>query len=549
IDSEQWRVLTGTGTNHLMAISGLHIGLVAGLMFLLISQVWRRLPNTALYLATPKVAALGAILAAVGYAALAGFTLPTQRALIMVIITMLAVWSQRPIIPSQILAITLLAVLLYDPAAVITGSFWLSFGAVAIIFYTMVGRLSATGWWWKWGRLQWVISLGLAPILLFWFQQVPLVSPIANLIAVPLVSFVTVPLSLLSGCLLLWWPGLAHWILVLAGLSLDILWPLLEGLSRWDQLLWIAPQPPSWVLLPACIGLLWLMAPKGMPARWIGLFWLLPLAFFPVPAIEHGMARFTLLDVGHGLAVVVQTANHVLLYDSGPRYSEHFNAGSAVVVPFLRYQGISQIDRVILSHNDVDHTGGYDAISRQVPIRNVMQSTNIPRIRLDAEFCIAGNQWQWDGVDFKVLHPAADYLDERDNNMSCVVQITTQSEKLLLTGDMERQVETQLVKYFSSNDDNLKADILVVPHHGSRSSSSEQFVQAVTPKYALFSVGYRNRYGLPKRDVVERYQRVGATVLNTNTSGAMTFVLGNDQLLPPNLYRDERRRYWSNTIQ
>lgn len=545
IDSEQWRILTGTGTNHLMAISGLHIGLVAGLAFLLISQLWRRLPNAALYLATPKAAASGAILAALAYSALAGFALPTQRALIMVSVAMLAIWSQRPIVPSKILAIALFAVLLYDPVAVISGSFWLSFGAVAIIFYTMVGRLSPSGWWWKWGRIQWMIGIGLAPILLFWFQQVPLVSPVANLIAVPWVSFITIPLSLLGGGLLLLWPGLAQWILVLAAWSLELLWPLLDGLSRLDQLLWIGPQPPTWTLLPAGIGLLWLMAPRGVPARWAGVLWMLPMVFFPVQLIEYGMARFTLLDVGQGLAAIVQTAHHVMLYDSGPRYSEQFEAGSAVVVPYLRNQGIAVVDRVILSHNDVDHIGGYEAISRQVPVRNVMQSSNVPLVRPDAEFCTAGAQWQWDGVVFKVLHPAADYRDERDNNMSCVVQISTQTDKLLLTGDMERPVETELVKYFSPDDDNLRADILVVPHHGSRSSSSEQFVRAVTPRYALFPVGYRNRFGLPKGDVVERYQRVGATALNTDAAGAITFLLGTGELMPPDLYRAERQRFWS----
>ncbi|MCI0504671.1 MAG: DNA internalization-related competence protein ComEC/Rec2 [Gammaproteobacteria bacterium] len=545
IDNEQWRVLTGTGTNHLMAISGLHIGLVAGLVFLLISQVWRRLPNAALYLSAPKAAASGAVLAALGYAALAGFALPTQRALVMVSVAMLAIWLQRPMIPSQILAIALFAVLLYDPSAVINGSFWLSFGAVAIIFYTMTGRLAPSNWWWKWGRIQWMIGIGLAPILLFWFQQVPLVSPVANLIAVPLVSFITIPLSLVGGGLLMLWPDLAHWALVAAALTLETLWPLLEGLSQLDQLLWMAPQPPGWTLLPAGIGLLWLMAPRGIPARWAGGFWMLPLVFFSSPSLEQGMARFTLLDVGQGLAAVVQTANHVLIYDSGPRFSEQFDAGSAVIVPFLRHRGIALVDRIILSHNDIDHTGGFEAINRQVPVRTVTQSSNMPLVRPDAEFCTAGTEWNWDGVVFKVIHPSTDYQDERDNNMSCVVQIITQTDKLLLTGDMERPVEARLVKYFSHSDDNLRADILVVPHHGSRSSSSEQFVRAVTPKYALFSVGYRNHFGLPKGDVVERYQRAGATVLNTDTTGAITFVLGAGELVPPALYRVEGQRFWS----
>ena len=548
IDPEQWRVLTTTGTNHLMAISGLHIGLVAGLIFFLMGRVWRRIPGAALYIATPKAAAVAAILAGFGYAALAGFALPTQRALIMVTVAMLAVWLQRPLIPSQVLSIALLAVLLYDPSAVISGSFWLSFAAVAIIFYTMTGRLPTAGWWWKWGRIQWVIAIGLAPILLFWFQQVPLVSPLANLLAVPLVSFITVPLSLFSSVFLMVWPDLAYWSLRLAALSLELLLPLLDALSHLDILLWSGPQPPTWTLIPAGIGLLWLLAPRGIPARWVAMFWMIPMVFYSTTPIKHGMVRLTLLDVGHGLAAVVQTTNHVLLYDAGPRYSDQFNAGSAVVIPFLRQQGIAALDRVVLSHNDIDHTGGYDAISQKIPVQSVMQSINVPQVKPDAEFCTAGVQWYWDGVEFRVLHPTPGYESERDNNMSCVVQITAQNDKLLITGDIERQVETQLVKYFSSNDDNLRADVLVVPHHGSRSSSSEVFVQAVTPKYALFSVGYRNRYGLPKEDVVERYQGLGATALYTHMSGAITFMLGTDQMASPALYRAERSRYWSKTV-
>ena len=545
IDKAQWRVLTSTGTNHLMAISGLHIGLVAGLVFFLTVQLWRRLPYVTLYISTPRAAALCSILAALVYAALAGFTLPTQRAVIMVIVAMMAIWSQRPVIPSQILAIALIAVLLYDPTAVISGSFWLSFGAVAIIFYTMVGRLSTSSWWWKWGRVQWVIAVGLAPILLFWFQQVPLVSPLANLVAVPLVSFITVPLSLLSGLLLLIGDDLAYWCLWLSALSLGALWPVLDSLSQFNDLLWISPQPPVWALLPALIGLAWILAPRGLPARWVGLFWMLPLVFFPKPELEHGMARITMLDVGHGLAVVVRTANHVLLYDTGPRYSRQFDAGSAVVVPYLRSQGIDSIDRAILSHDDIDHTGGYESIKERINVVNVMQSVNIPTENPDVELCTSGKRWHWDGVVFTVLHPGHDYLDKRDNNMSCVVQITTRTDKLLLTGDIERQVEAHLVKFFARNDDNLRADVLVVPHHGSRSSSSEQFVQAVSPKLALISVGYRNRYGLPKADVVERYRRSGTAVLDTNWSGAITLTLGADQTMMPELYREQHRRYWS----
>ena len=550
ITKSQWSVLTATGTNHLMAISGLHIGLVAGMIYWLAGLIWRRIPRAVLYLSAPRAAAGCALLAAVIYAALAGFTLPTQRAVIMISIVMFAIWSQRDVNPSQILSLALLAVLLYDPTSVISGSFWLSFGAVALIFYTMVGRLQVKNWWWKWGRVQWVTAVGLFPVLLYWFQQVPLLSPVANFIAVPLVSFVTVPLTLCSGVFLLIWPGLAHGLLTAAAGSLQLLWPLLQGLAAADRLLWYSSQPPVWTLLPALLGIAWLLAPKGMPARWLGIFWLLPLALFPREEIDSGTVKLTILDVGHGLASVVQTRNHVLVYDAGPRYSAGFDAGDAVVVPFLRWEGIESIDRLILSHDDVDHIGGYQSIARQIAIADTMMSSNVQlpdRGREgDSHLCLAGGSWTWDGVLFRILHPKNGFQDERDNNMSCVVQITTQTDKILLTGDIERRVETELVKYFAPDDDNLRAGVLVVPHHGSRSSSSETFLQAVKPDYAVISVGYKNRYGLPKAEVLQRYRDIGARIMQTSSLGAITLMVGAEKGVRFASHREYSRRYWSN---
>jgi len=549
VEHDQWRVLTNTGTNHLMAISGLHIGLVAGLVFFLANRGWRLIPSAALLVAAPRIAAVCALFAALLYAALAGFTLPTQRALIMITIVMLAIWRQRPVIPVSVLAWALLAVLVYDPTAVINGSFWLSYGAVAIIFYTMTGRLTQNSGWWKWGRVQWVIAIGLFPVLLFWFQQVPLLSPVANLFAVPLVSFVTVPLSLSGSVLLLISPSLSHVSWWMAGWSLDLLWPLLEFMASQDHLIWVASEPPLWTLFPALLGILFLLAPHGFPARWLGVIWLLPLAFSPKFEIPEGALRLTMLDVGQGLASVIETRHHVLVYDAGPRFSDQFDAGTAVVVPFLKSRGIQAIDRVILSHNDIDHTGGFPAIINQLPVANVMVTPGMNTDRSDQTYCTAGTEWNWDGVVFRVLHPAAGFYTEVDNNMSCVVQISTESDKLLLTADIERQVETQLVKFFAANDDNLRADVVVVPHHGSGSSSSARFVQAVSAKYALISAGYRNRYHLPKQQVLDRYQSQGSTVIDTRNAGAISLTMDSNGISKPTLYRQQNRHYWSNVAQ
>jgi competence protein ComEC len=550
---EQWSTLTRTGTNHLMAISGLHIGLIAGLFFFLINRAWRLIPRASLKVPAPRIAAITAIMAALIYAALAGFTLPTQRAFIMISVAMLALWLQRPVASSQVLATALLAVLIYDPSSVMNGSFWLSFAAVVVIVFTLSNRLpmqtKAQKWWWKWGRIQWVITIGLAPILLFWFQQVPAGSPIANFIAVPWVSLITVPLSLLGGALVLVAPMAGEFILLLADFSLALLWPVLESMAAVDELIYKGSQPPLWTLLPALIGIGLLLAPKGFPARWLGVVWLLPLVFYPRSDIAHGAYRLTLLDVGHGLATVVRTRNHVLVYDVGPRYSDTFNAGDVAVLPFLKTVGIYQIDRVILSHDDIDHTGGFEAINANLKINRLTLGPGVSKSHALMDYCQRGQQWDWDGVQFKVLHPPGDYKSRTDNNNSCVVQITTENDKLLLTGDIEREVETQFVKFFAGDDDNLRADVLLVPHHGSLSSSSDAFLRAIQPDYALISAGYNNRYGLPKPQVVARYQAMGTKILNTGQEGAISFLMDQRGLSELTLHRHQARHYWSSVTK
>jgi len=545
---DEWATLTRTGTNHLMAISGLHIGLIAGLFFFLTLRLWRLFPKACLKLPAPRAAALVAVIAALCYSALAGFTLPTQRAFIMISVAMLAVWFQRPVVSSQVLAAALLAVLLYDPSAIMSGSFWLSFAAVAVIVFTLTNRLPMQGaqkWWWKWGRIQWVITLGLAPILLFWFQQVPLLSPIANFIAVPVVSLITVPLSLLGGLWLLLEPVSGQFILVLADFSLSLIWPMLESMAGIDKLVITAGEPPVWALIPALIGIVLLLAPRGLPGRWLGAVWLLPLVFYPRAEIPQGAYRFTLLDVGQGLAAVVRTRNHVLVYDAGPRYSETFNAGDVAVIPYLQSVGIGKIDRFILSHNDIDHTGGFNAISMGLAIDQVIIGEGVATGVPGEEHCHRGQEWQWDGVRFRVLYPPAGYKSPTDNNNSCIVQISTENDNLLLTGDMESEVEKQFVKFFAGNDDILKADVLLVPHHGSLSSSSKDFVRAVQPDYALVSSGYRNRYGLPRAEVVSRYTREGTRILNTSRDGAISFLMTRQGMSELTLHRQHARHFWS----
>jgi competence protein ComEC len=545
ITPEQWKVFTKTGTNHLIAISGLHIGLIAGLAFFAMRWLWSRWPYATLRIPAQKTAAILAIFCAVGYAAMAGFAIPTQRACAMVVVVMLSVLLQRQMQPFRILAFAFLVVLVIDPLAVLNGGFWLSFAAVGVLVYGMVGRLAPKGLWWQWGRAQWLVFVGLAPLLLWFFQNLALSAPLANIIAIPWVSFVTVPLSLAGAVLFPAIPTLATWLLQLADFSLQGLWPVLEWFAAMEQPQWLAVKPPLWTLFPAAVGILWYLGPRGLPARWIGILWLAPMFLVSKSYIEEGAAEFTLLDVGQGLAAVVKTQHHVLVYDSGPRFNSGFDTGQAVVLPYLRSEGAQRIDRFVVSHSDNDHIGGARSILAAMPVEQILTSVVSEFTPGQARRCVNGSQWQWDGVRFEFLSPDEEDYDreQAENNLSCVLLVETPSAKVLLTGDIEKSVERELV--LEAQNRSLHADILVIPHHGSKTSSSMPFVDRVSPTYALAAVGYRNRYGFPKPQVVERYLHKNVTVLDTAANGAMQFMLYRDRgVVLTQLYRRSARRYW-----
>ena len=542
ITSSQWRVLRRTGTNHLVAISGLHVGLVAGFAFFLLRRLWRLSARAVVRWPANKAGAVAALFAAVVYAALAGFSVPTQRALIMVAVVMSAVILQRHTRPSSLLALALLLVLVIDPLAVMAAGFWLSFGAVAVILYGMSGRLAMKSLWWRWGRVQWLVALGLLPALLLLFQQVSIVAPLANLLAVPWVSMLTVPLTLLGSICLGFSTALGDGLLALSSLSLEGLWWWLNGLAQWPQAAWRQMAPPLWALPVAAISIAWLLAPRGVPARWVGVVGLLPLLFIAPALIPDGQARFTLLDVGQGLAAVVQTRNHVLVFDAGPRFSSGFNTGEAVVAPYVRAQGRRQVDTLLVSHGDNDHIGGVAGLRADLPVRRVLSS--VPQDIDGAEPCQAGQHWQWDGVVFAMLNPGDEVPrgGRTDNNRSCVLRVQAGAQSVLLSGDIERAAERQLVRHLGSR---LRSDVLVVPHHGSRTSSSPGFLATVAPKLALYPVGYRNRYGFPKPQIVQRYAQRQVRQLDTAQHGAIELQLGGrDGLNTVRTYRQAAARYW-----
>jgi len=540
IPDDQWEILNRTGTSHLVAISGMNIGWVAGLVYLMTFRLWAVLGRAPLWLPAPFVAAWCALLAGTGYAALAGFAIPTQRALVMLATGMAVVLTGRRIAPSAMLALALLSVLVFDPLSVLAPGFWLSFGAVAVILYA-VSRSSRRPWHktiLDWGRLQWAIALGLLPVLLFLFQRVSVSGPVANLIAIPVIEVVVIPATLLGVAASTVLPDhLAIWPFLLANQAMTWLWPGLDVLSRLPFTLWSQHAPPLWAVFAALVGAALLLAPRGWPARWLGFVWLLPLFLIRPAAPPVGAAWLTLLDVGQGLAVVVQTATHVLVYDTGARYSARFDAGSAVVLPYLRHAGAHQVNTLIVSHGDNDHIGGSAALLDRMPVERILSS--VPERLPGAEPCLNGQTWVWDEVRFEILHPSPGGK-LRGNDRSCVLRVDSRHGQALLPGDISARAERFLLH---EQPHRLPATLLIAPHHGSRTSSTELFIDRVRPTLVLLPVGYRNRYRHPHPDVLARYQARGVEIADSPSAGAVQ-VRFDPTGWRMDRDRDIRRRYW-----
>jgi competence protein ComEC len=538
VSEADWRVFRRTGTLHLVAISGLHITLIAGVVFFLARWLWALPGVTVLRLPAPVAGAIGGLIAASGYAALAGFVVPTQRALIMLAVAMASLVWRRRLRPTQVLAAALLLVLLHDPLAVMAPGFWLSFAAVAVILFVAAAERGRETWWRKWGYLQWAIALGMLPLGVLLFGQVSLAAPLANMVAVPVFDLLAVPSTLLGMVALVFRPDpVSGWCFQAAAWLLDVLWPVLERLGGSDALMWSQPRPLWWTVPCAVAGAALLLAPRGLPARWVGAVWLLPMLLVRPPGPGPGEVWFTLLDVGEGLATVVRTERHVLVFDTGPAYGPGFDAGAAVVVPYLREVGAGRVDTLVVSHGDNDHIGGAASVRASLPVGRVM--TSVPDRLAGAQTCVADERWEWDGVAFTFLNPPAHRHGER-NDASCVLAVRSAFGGILLPGDVEARAERDIVSRYGAT---LAADVMVAPHHGSRTSSSAALVSAVRPRYALFSVGYRNRFHHPHPSVVERYARVPAVLLDSPAAGAIEF-----RLRPAGIeytrYRELARRYW-----
>lgn len=539
ITPQQWQVFRATGTSHLVAISGLHIGLLAGFVFFLTRYLWPFFGSAALKLAAPRAAALSALVAAAFYAVLSGFAIPSQRALIMLAVVMFSIFWRHKVQSSQVLSFALLIVLLFDPASVLSAGFWLSFMAVAIIGFAASGRLTVDKGWKIWGRLQWRISLALIPLLVFLFQQASLVSPLTNLFAIPIVSFIVVPLVLLATSVLFFLPDLAAILFSFADITLSFLWWLLSYLANTSVSKWHGIKPDIFSLCLASLGVALLLAPKSWPGKVMGGFLILPLLWPLINSPSKGEVEVTLLDVGQGLAAVVQTSHHALVFDTGPKFSQSFDTGAAVVIPYLRHKNIQKLDMLIVSHKDNDHSGGLKSIQNNIEIARLMSSYDLK----EAERCFSGQSWHWDGVLFEMLSPEEDVIYKKRNNGSCVLRVSAGNKSLLLSADIELMTEKRLVKYRS---DKLKSTYLVAPHHGSKTSSSQPFLDAVDPDYILVPVGFKNRYRMPHFSVMKRYVKAHIPIMETYKSGAILVKFGQKNSSEiPEQYRNINRKYWN----
>ena len=533
ISREEWQLFNRTGVTHLMSISGLHVTLVSGLAAWLVAFAWRRVPALVLRLPARKAAALAAIGAALGYTLLAGFGVPAQRTFWMVSVVAIALWSGRVSSPWRTLALALAVIVLMDPWAPLSAGLWLSFGAVMLIFYVAAGWTDPGPKWQQWTRVQWAITVGLAPAALLLFGQISLAGPLANAAAIPLVSVVITPLALAAALL----PVDA--LVELSAWLVQWLLEFLEWCAALPAALWQQHVPPLWSVLLALAGAAWTLAPRGVPSRAAGLALMAP-AFFSVPAAPNaGEEWITFFDVGQGLAVMVRTQSRALLYDTGPAYGAESDSAARVVVPALRGDGIASLDLVVLTHEDTDHIGGALTVLESFEVAALASSLPATHplngLAPHARRCAAGDAWQWDGVRFEVLHPSGSAAARR-NDLSCVLRVAAGGHSVLLTGDIERAAEAGLARK------EIRSDVLLVPHHGSRTSSTAEFIAAAAPRWAVVPVGYRSRFGHPNAEVLARYDGAGIAVLRTDRDGAISLRLAGT--LSVETERQRRQRYW-----
>lgn len=590
VKAEHWEIFNKTGITHLVSISGSHVTMLAAFGGLSMLWLWKRLRwrgrAAAERIPAKVVAGIAALCIAWVYCLLAGWGVPARRTFFMLLVSGLVMWIRLPISASSVLCLAAAVVTVIDPWSPVATGFWLSFGAVAVLFYVgsqshvvREDAMTLSQRCWKMmkesARLQWIITLAMLPALAYLFQQVSVTSPIANAIAIPVITFIVTPLALLMALVALI-PGLeivAAWIAWFAHLALD--WTMVP-------VAWLAFVPgasltvaamPVWCLLLSLAGIVWALQPPGVPERWVGWTLLFPALTWQPQALSLGAWQLTALDVGQGGAIIVRTQRHTLLFDVGPRLGVS-DAGQRVIVPVLRAMGIKHIDTLVISHPDVDHAGGLPGLLREISVSSAYSSFDLEHflnhsqhvLKLPAPIarpherllCKAGLSWEWDGVIFTFLHPAVTITPEeglinnkqskkkiKTNAQSCVLHIQGKYHSALLPGDIGIKEENEILGRHVSRiaPERVRADVVLVAHHGSTSSSSERFIAQLGALHAIAQVGYLNRFSHPAPEIELRWKFRQTSFWRTDRVGAVTAESGEkgmEVLAQAHL----RQRYW-----
>jgi competence protein ComEC len=528
ITAHEWQRYAMTGTSHLMAISGLHVGLAAAGGYFLAAFAAPLLCRRGNH---HLVATAAATLTAAAYAALSGLAIPAQRAALMIGLAAIAILRRQQVAPVTVIATVCVGILLTSPLATMAPGFKLSFAAViALVWMSQQYHGRPQGGWpsrvWQasrqLGEVQGMLLFGLAPLTVLIFDRIAFAAPLVNLLAVPVFTAVTVPFTLagilLDGAL----QPAGDLALLIAATSLEGIAWLIARAAELPGADFATPRiaPAAWlfVALPAA----WVVLPPAWPGRGLAVLAFVALAFHQPQRPVPGCAELDVLDVGQGLAIVVTTQRHAVVFDTGPAYRGGGSAATAVLLPVLQYRAITRIDKLVVSHGDLDHAGGVQTVTSHLDVADIRLGESLAGPGTTARRCIAGDDWGYDGVRFEFLHPRPGSV-HTGNDASCVLMISAGAHSVLLTGDIERPVEEELVRTGRAS----RVDAVVVPHHGSRTSSSLPFVTALSPSLAIVSAGHGNRWGFPKAEVVARWQGVGAEVLATSRSGAITIRLCN----------------------
>lgn len=543
LSDEDWRILRATGLTHLIAISGFHVGLVAGFAALCCYLLYFVFPQLGRLWPRQQSMAMSAMLLAFSYTALAGFALPTWRTFLMIAVVAMAKLSRRPVRISQSLALALIAILLFDPLAVLSAGFWLSFVGVAWLVWCLPNnagekKLTRREQVKLFFQSQWIALLGLLPLSIWFFGQTSLLGPITNIIGIPWISLVVVPLALLGLLFSTVHMGIATFFWKMGAAAMQSLWWVLERISEWPQaMLWL-PEPSLLSLSLSLLGAFILLLPRALPGKWLAIFLFLPLLLPALDRPEHGQVDIAMLDVGQGLSLLVKTENHTLLYDAGPAKLGGFDAGESIVVPALHAVGVRELNKIIISHGDNDHAGGLSSVMKAYPDAKVVASEG--SIDIATAPCLHEQKWIWDGVSFEFLHPP-EFFPYLRNESSCVLRIEAQGKVALFTGDIGRLIEARLLKEQGKK---IRADFLQVPHHGSATSSSAEFLDAVQPSLGLIASGSENRFGHPKPEVVSRYHERKIKLAASPEYGWLRVRLGENGVEWRDIRRRDAARYW-----